>query len=118
MSYLKRYTPIKKKRDKPRRGEPTNEEKQAARALCFSRAGGMCQLHVNNQCLGYAPLNAEDGDEHQGQLCHLKGKRRFGWPESEVTGQKHLWGCWKCHAASHNCGGRPLSTNNTNSEVR
>ncbi len=103
MSYstIKRHTPVKKKRDKPRRGEPTNEEKQAARVICYSRANGLCQLHVNDQCLGYAPLNAQDDDEHQGQLCHLKSKRRFGWFESEQTGQRHLWGCVNCHRISH-----------------
>ncbi len=101
---LKRHTPVRKFRAKPRRGEPTKEEKENARTVCYARAKGMCQLRNGPHCLGYAPLNATDGDENQGQLCHLKGKRRFGWFESEETGQKHRWGCWKCHQYEHQRG--------------
>ncbi len=83
-----------------RRGEPTPAEKQFARAVCFSRAKGLCHW-----CGRYVALEV-------GQLCHLKAKRRFGWMESEE--QKHLWGCPDmpgrvgCHSKSHNAGGKPL----------
>ena len=93
-------SPIKKRRTEPRRGEPTKEEKEAARTLCYSRALGLCHW-----CRRYAPLNGDDFT--RGQLCHLKAKRRFGWMESEETGQKHLWGCLECHSKSHNAGGKP-----------
>jgi hypothetical protein len=101
---LKRPTPVRKRRLKLRRGEPTPEEKENARTICYARAKGMCQLRNGPHCLGYAPLNALDGHGHQGQLCHLRGKRRFGWAESEETGQKHLWGCWRCHQYEHQHG--------------
>ncbi len=77
-----------------RRGEPTTAEKQGARVACFERAQGLCHW-----CGRYVALE-------YGQLCHLKAKRRFGWMESEE--QKHLWGCAKCHARSHNCNGKPV----------
>lgn len=89
-----------------RHGEPTPAEKQAARQACFDKAHGLCHW-----CGRYVRLN---GDEYtRGQLCHLKAKRRFGWMESEETGQKHLWGCPDrpgqvgCHSKSHNSGGKP-----------
>jgi len=76
-----------------RRGEPTAAEKQAARVVCFTKAHGKCYW-----CGRYVSLE-------EGQLCHEKAKRRFGWMESE--NQRHLWGCMECHSKSHNCGGKP-----------
>jgi len=104
---LKRYTPVRKKRPGLRKGQPTSEEKRSARVICYSRANGMCELHNGPHCLGYAPLNALDGEEHQGQLSHLKSKQRFGWFESEETGQKHRWSCWRCHQFEHQHGSKP-----------
>lgn len=102
---LQRRTPMKCFRAQLRRGEPTVDEKEAARVIAFSRAKGMCQLKRPG-CLGYAPLNDIDDCGHQGQLAHERGKRRFGWMESED--QQHLWSCWWCHQLSHNCNGKPL----------
>ena len=92
-----------------RRGEPTKADKQAARLHCFTRAEGRCELALVAECWGYAPLDSYSGDPMtHGHLCHLKSKRRFGWFESEDTGQQHFFGCPPCHAASHNCDGKPI----------
>jgi len=99
---LKRPTPVRKRRLKLRRGEPTPEEKENARIICYSRAKGMCQMPFSHTCPGYVPLN---GDEwHRGQLAHLKAKRRFGWHEDESTGQRHLWSCPESHRLQHQFG--------------
>jgi hypothetical protein len=92
-------------RSKPRRGEPTKAEKQAAREFCFYRAQGFCELHLVAECRGYAPL--EGSEFVRGQLAHKLSKRRFGWMESEATGQVWFWSCIWCHQASHNAGGKP-----------
>ena len=99
---LKRSTPVRKRRPTLRRGEPTPEEKENARIICYSRAKGMCQMPFSHTCPGYVPLN---GDEwHRGQLAHLKAKRRFGWHEDESTGQRHLWSCPESHRLQHQFG--------------
>lgn len=95
---IERMAPIKKYRKELRRGEPTSDEKEAARVIAFSRAKGMCQLKRPG-CLGYAPLNDIDDMGHQGQLVHRFGKRRFGWRESDTN--EHLWGCFSCHEHVH-----------------
>lgn len=98
---LKRV-PVRKIRPTLRRGEPTKAEKEAARAVCFSRAKGMCQVSFTHRCPGFVPLQ---GDEFtRGQLAHLKSKRRFGWRESEETGQRHLWACPEGHRLQHQYG--------------
>src|SRR5208282_940975 len=48
---LRRYTPIKKKRSKPRRGEPTAEEKARVRLAVFERAEGKCELNLGPKCI-------------------------------------------------------------------
>jgi hypothetical protein len=83
-----------------RRGEPSAAEKKELREFAFHRAGGVCQLQLVQECAGYAPL--EGSEFVRGQLVHKLSKRRFGWRESEDTGQKHYWGCIWCHTFSHN----------------
>jgi len=84
-----------------RRGEPTKEEKQAARIACRERAEGMCELGCSPKCLG-GPLPL-DGDLFQrGHLAHLHSKRRFGWMENEA--QRHRWACYWCHSWEHSGG--------------
>lgn len=78
-----------------RRNEPTPAEKQAAREHCFTRAEGRCELHLVQECLGFCPL--EGSEFVRGQLAHKLSKRRFGWMESEATGQVHYWSCIFCH---------------------
>lgn len=88
-------TPLRKKRPgPPRRGEPTADEKAMARMECFARARGRCEIPFPHECSGYVCLS-------MGQLAHLKAKRRFGWMESEVTGQRHLWACPTGHRLQH-----------------
>jgi hypothetical protein len=95
-----------------RRGEPTKEEKQAARVFARDRAKGMCEyrtlegkeilgvtIHQSPRCLG-GPIPLA-----LGHLCHVAAKRRFGWMESDTN--RHLWGCFECHMWEHS-GGKPV----------
>jgi hypothetical protein len=88
-------TRIRAVRPTRRRGEPSEEEKQAAREFACNRAGARCEMPYHSpQCTGIVPLEA-------GHLAHLKAKRRFGWRENEATGQRHLWTSPWCHYESH-----------------
>lgn len=88
-----------------RRGEPSPAEKQAARVIAYSRANGMCQLHLVAECWGYAPLDSYSGDPMtHGHLAHERSKRTYGWMESETN--RHYWSCPICHAFQH-AGGKP-----------
>jgi hypothetical protein len=100
---MQRLKPLRKVKPGLRRGEPTPAEKEAARLTCYARAQGFCQMEKHHpRCTHYVPLN---GNEFQrGQLAHLKAKRRFGWWESEETGQKWLWASPWCHGLSHQYG--------------
>jgi hypothetical protein len=99
-------TQINPVRSTLRRGEPTKTDKEAARIACYNRVEGMCELKISSKCMKYAPLN-HPSPFVRGQLCHKLAKRRFGWMESEQTGQRHIWGCNECHQASHNANGKP-----------
>lgn len=98
---INRYTPIRKKRRKPRRGEPTPAEKEALRRQVFEESGGRCELNLLPTCLkGVLPW---DGDLlERWHLVHIRARRRFGWSRDNLCG-----GCFKCHSASHNSGGKP-----------
>ena len=107
---LRRYTPLKrsgpprKKRPGTRRGEPTAEEKEAIRLKAYQDADGFCQMKLKNVgCIpGRLPFDGPTPWTH-GHLVHRRAKRRFGWRPDNV-----LWGCWRCHDASHNAGGKPV----------
>lgn len=86
-------------RKTPRRGEPSRHEKEAAREHAYTRAGGMCELQLCQECSGFCPLDGSDFV--RGQLAHKLSKRRFGWMESEETGQRHYWSCIWCHNFQH-----------------
>ena len=85
-----------------RRGEPTEAEKQEARVHARTRTNGMCEYHLldGTEVLGVrieasprcriGPLPLEGDLLVRGHLCHLKGKRVYGWRESDE--QRHLWG--------------------------
>lgn len=104
---IKRYTPVRRKRPGTRRGEPTLEEKSAIRMNVYSDTGGLCMLRKEDGTIfdkrhipGVLP---PDGDVFERwHLVHIKAKRRFGWGRENLTG-----GCYWCHAASHNAGGKP-----------
>lgn len=95
-------------RKKLRRGEPTPEEKAAARIHCRERAHAMCELRCSPECRpGPLPLH---GDLFtRGELSHLLSKRRFGWMENDK--QKHRWSCHWCHAYEH-AGKKPCPPKN------
>lgn len=86
--------PVKKVRAGLRRGEPSEAEKKQARFDCWLRADGHCEMPFPHPCPDAVPLRL-------GQLAHFKSKRRFGWFESEETGQKHLWACPNGHRLQH-----------------
>lgn len=92
-----RRTALRRVRETLRKGTPTQAEKEAARALCCERALSRCQMPFPHPCPGIVPLEL-------GQLAHFKGKRRFGWFESEATGQKHVWSCATGHKLQHDYG--------------
>ena len=114
MSYstIKRYTPIKKKRNKPRRGEPTNEEKKIERDRVYERCGGQCELRGEDgkplhpdHVSGVLPKQGITPWDHW-HLVHLHSKRRFGWTEAQ--GNTLLGGCPACHLEGmHRLGLKP-----------
>ena len=99
-----------------RRGEQTEAEKQECRVKARTRVRGMCEYYLldGTELLGVrieasphcliGPLPLEGDLLTRGHLCHLKGKRVYGWRESDV--QRHLWGCFECHRWEHG-GGKP-----------
>jgi len=99
--------PVKSRAKTPKRGKPTPEEKQAARIHCRNRARGRCEWRVSPACTGNAILPLDGPLGVRGELCHAKGKRRWGWMENEAVGQRHIWGCAACHRWIHN-GGKPV----------
>lgn len=90
-------TAIRRVRKMLRKNEPTSEEKRALRVLCCERALSQCEMPFPHNCPGHVPLEL-------GHLAHLKAKRRFGWRESEATGQRHLWSCALAHRLQHERG--------------
>lgn len=89
---IKRYTSIRKKRSKPRRGEPTAEEKEALRREVYERCGGRCELDLLPACIkGVLPWEGDTPWDHW-HLVHIKSKRVHGWHISNLMG-----GCPVCH---------------------
>lgn len=101
---LKRYTALQKKRKKPRRGEPTSEEKAAIRRQKYAETGGRCLLRLHSRHIkGVLPFDGSVFERWH--LVHMKSKRRFGWtePPNKLTG-----GCYWCHIVSmHSLGEKP-----------
>ena len=119
MSYstIKRYTPIKKRRTRPetRTGKTgtirlTGKALEVLRRDCFERDKGVCQ-----EC-GIALLWEPrfNGDRQAYDMAHIQSRGAGG---SDILDNVRSL-CHSCHMKEHNCGGRPLSTNATNSEVR
>ena len=81
--------------------DPTPQEKQAARVHARTRANGRCQLRIAKECPQEKTLPLNGDLWTRGHLHHGFGKRRFGWHESAVTGQYHLWVCFWCHNYEH-----------------
>ena len=92
---IKRYTPPRKRRATPRRGEPTDEEKAIERRRVYDRCGGRCELNLMPDCIkGVLPFEGSTPWDHW-HLVHKHSKRRFGWTEAQ--GNTLLGGCWRCH---------------------
>lgn len=89
--FIKRYTPVRKKRPGTRKGEPTPEEKAKIRRDVYDECGGRCELNLLPNCMkGVLPF---DGDVFERwHLVHKKSKRRFGWGRDNLCG-----GCPVCH---------------------
>jgi hypothetical protein len=102
-------------RSKPRRGQPTAEEKVVERQRVYDRCGGQCELRDENG----EPLHEQhqrgilpwSGDPlWSWHLVHVHSKRRFGWRESD--GNVLLGGCFPCHILGiHQQGKKPAEVN-------
>lgn len=119
MSYstIKRYTPIKKHRTRPetRTGKTgtirlTGKALEVLRDACWERDGGICQI------CGWTLYKTPrfDGDPLAYDMAHIVSRGAGG--SDTLKNVQCL--CHRDHMREHNCGGRPLSTNATNSEVR
>jgi hypothetical protein len=99
---LKRKTPLRPKRKRTRRGQPTPEEKAAIRLAVYERARGRCELNLGPKCIkGVLPFTGDIFERWH--LVHIHAKRRFGWGLDNLCG-----GCFWCHTDSHNAGGKPI----------
>jgi hypothetical protein len=108
---LIRRSPIRKKRSKPRRGQPTKQEKARERQRVYERCGGTCELRDEagkplhaKHIPGVLPAGGSIFDRWH--LVHKHAKRRFGWTEAQ--GNTLLGGCYWCHSeAIHFQGKKP-----------
>jgi hypothetical protein len=92
-SPLKRYKPVPKRRVKPRRGQPTKNDKDTLRLAVYERAQGLCELHLLPDCItGVLPFEGDTPWDH-GHLVHLKSRGAGG----QWTMQNCRWGCHVCH---------------------
>lgn len=82
-----------------RRGELTRAEKEAVRRLVFERAGGMCELRLDDSCQ-IGPLPWSGPLRVRGHLVHLRNKRMWGWGLENVC-----LGCARCHLDLHHVKG-------------
>lgn len=100
---LKRHTPIKKRRSKPRRGQPTAKEKAEARRQRYATAEGRCELHLHERCTpGVLPY---EGDVFvRAHLVHLKSRGAGGdWSQENLR-----IGCYFCHIIAMHTQGRKI----------
>jgi hypothetical protein len=100
-SSLRRTTPIRKRRSKPRRGEPTAQEIADLRLLVYGRCGGRCELSLSGCKGGVLPFDGSVFERWH--LVHIKARRRFGWDPSNLCG-----GCYWCHIVQHHGKGMPI----------
>jgi hypothetical protein len=96
-----RKTPLRKFRARPRRGQPTKEEKGDIRADEYARSGGLCELNLSPKHI--SSVLPPTGDIYERwHLVHLKGKRVHGWGPNNLCG-----GCYWCHIDWLHQGGKP-----------
>lgn len=99
---IKRYTPVRKKRATPRRGQPTAIFKQALRIAVRERANGTCQIRLHKQCWGNKVLPLDGDVFERGHLVHLKSVGSGGlWDMKNC-----IWGCPPCHLGSMHTEGK------------
>ena len=116
-STLKRYTPVKKRRTHPEtRVGKTGTIRLTGKALEVLRRDCWLRHNETCQCCGERVYfeSRFDGDPQAYDMAHIKSRGAGG---SDVLDNVQCL-CHSCHMKEHNCGGRPLSTNTTNSEVR
>lgn len=98
---LKRYTPVRKRRAKPRRGQPTTQEKGAIRERVYAACGGLCQLRIDKKrCSGDRVLPLDGDLFERWHLVHRHAKRRFGFDQGDAL----RGGCYWCHEWVHHKG--------------
>ena len=103
---------VRRKRTKPRRGQPTKSEKAAERDRVYARCEGTCELRAEKgrplherHIDGWLPKNSTSV-LYQWHLVHVHAKRRFGWTEAQ--GNTLLGGCYWCHIVGmHQQGKKP-----------
>lgn len=89
-------SPIKKRRSKPRRGEPTPAEKKEIRDQVYTETGGRCEIRKHPSCVPDRVWPSEgDTPWDHWHLVHLKAKRVHGWRRDNLCG-----GCPNCHLIS------------------
>ena len=88
---LRRYTPLPRRRLKPRRGQPTPAEKRALRVQRYAMAHGRCELRMHADCLGQH-LPWAGHVFVRAHLVHLRGRVRGGWDIENLR-----IGCYLCH---------------------
>ncbi len=89
-------------RSKPRRGQPTPEEKKAIREQVYEESQGCCQLRLSPTCTGRM-LPKEGWVLGRWHLVHLKAKRVHGWARDNLCG-----GCYQCHIVEMHTKGRKV----------
>ncbi len=83
---------IRKRRTRPRRGKATNQQKRAVRLIVFERSGGVCELKLREDCLGWVPWDGPD-IWSRGHAAHILGAGAGG----EWTPENIRRSCWRCH---------------------
>lgn len=99
------YSSIRrKKRARPRRGEPSPKEKTVLRWQVYQRAEGRCELNLSKDCVqGVLEWTGPDPWSH-GHLVHLRSRGAGG----DWTVENCRWGCFQCHlGAMHTEGKKP-----------
>ena len=99
---LIRRSPIWRKRSKPRRGQPTKQEKEALRLAVYIRANGKCQLLLHKDCSQNRVLPFEGEVMYRAHLVHLKSRASGG----KWTMENCLIGCNACHIGSMHTEGK------------
>lgn len=92
-SPLRRFTRLRQRRSKPRRGQLTPREKTEVRRRVYHRARGRCELKFEGICLGDIDLPFDGGLYERGHLAHIKSRGASG----AFTEANTRWACWRCH---------------------